>query len=101
MKINRSVFPDTPDSKYFLDDLIQVYFRSREKNKKIALRRLHDAVDAHLNGEESVSRQVARLEAEQKRWRKEQRAKVREEKAAAKQRAKEEEEAASEAQGKY
>ena len=59
---------------------------------------MHDAVDAHLNGEESVSRQIARLEVEQKRWRKEQRAKVREEKAAAKHKAKE---AASEAQGEY
>ena len=48
-------------------------------------------MDLHLNGEDSVSRQVARLEAEQKRRRKETRAKHREEKAAAKLKASEEE----------
>ena len=82
-----------------LPDVQWLDLRSREKNREIALRRLHDAVDLHLNGDDSVSRQIARLEAEQKRRRKETRAKHREEKAAAKLKASSEEETTSEVEG--
>jgi len=58
--------------------------RSREKNKEIALVRLRDAVDLHLNGEDSVASQIRRIEQERLRRKKEERAKRREEKAAAK-----------------
>ena len=44
--------------------------RSREKNKEIALVRLRDAVDLHLNGEDSVASQIRRIEQERHRRKK-------------------------------
>ncbi len=55
--------------------------RSLEKNKKIAWKKLAEAVDVEINGEESVQAQIKRLSSERHKWVKEQRAKKREEKA--------------------
>ena len=53
--------------------------RSLERNRKIAWKRLAEAVDERINGEKSVGEQIRRLEAEKEAKRKEQRRKKREE----------------------
>ena len=54
--------------------------RSLEKNRQIAWKRLAEAVDVHLNGEESVVEQKKRIQMEIEAKRKEKAAKKREEK---------------------
>lgn len=55
--------------------------RSLEKNREIAWKRLTDAVDVHLNGEDSVVRQIQRLEKAREERNKEARRRHREKKA--------------------
>lgn len=52
--------------------------RSLDANRKIALAKLASAVDVHVNGEESVQRQIQRLESERKKWKEEEKARKRE-----------------------
>ncbi|XP_059089594.1 mitochondrial translation release factor in rescue-like [Tigriopus californicus] len=44
--------------------------RSVERNRQLAWQRLHEAVDQHLNRDQSVVQQIRRLESEQRRAKK-------------------------------